>query len=327
MDAYHNAIKYNAAAHFKGKTVLDVGSGTGVLAIWAAMAGAKKVYAVEASSIGTHIETLVESHGLSDIVTVVRNRMEQVELPEKVDVIVSEWMGYFLLRESMVESVLLARDKWLAPGGVMYPSHARLLVQPSVLPRFMDRRQHEIGESMAGWDELAAEMRSNYGINFEALRPAYEREHHGYAFSQGWQGHLPAHLLRGKPQVLLDVDMHTVRHADLFGWEETVDLFEEAPDATEPVHGICGWFDVRFCGSAASSADECVELDTAPTARPTHWAQTTMLLERPLDGAPVAFRLTQRGDSHHDVNVTVSTGGWSASYAVTADFRGFDSED
>lgn len=78
MDAYYNAIKYNAAVHFKGKTVLDVGSGTGVLAIWAAMAGARRVYAVEASSIGTHIETLVESHGLSDVVTVVRDRMEKV---------------------------------------------------------------------------------------------------------------------------------------------------------------------------------------------------------------------------------------------------------
>lgn len=77
MDAYHNAIKYNADVHFKGKTVLDVGSGTGVLAIWAAMAGARRVYAVEASSIGTHIETLVESHGLSDVVTVVRDRMEK----------------------------------------------------------------------------------------------------------------------------------------------------------------------------------------------------------------------------------------------------------
>eukprot|EP00967_Tisochrysis_lutea_P121690 scaffold200715_cov31-Tisochrysis_lutea.AAC.3 len=78
MDAYHNAIMYNADVHFKGKTVLDVGSGTGILAIWAAMAGARRVYAVEASSIGTHIESLVEAHGVGDVVTVVRNRMEKV---------------------------------------------------------------------------------------------------------------------------------------------------------------------------------------------------------------------------------------------------------
>lgn len=73
-----------------------------------------------------------------------------MELPEKVDVIVSEWMGYFLLRESMVESVLLARDRWLRPGGVMYPSHARLLVAPSVLPHFLERQRAEIADAMAG---------------------------------------------------------------------------------------------------------------------------------------------------------------------------------
>ena len=53
--------------------------------------------------------------------------------------ILSEWMGYFLLRESMVQSVLLARDKWLKPAGVMYPSSARLLGGPR-LRAFMSSR-------------------------------------------------------------------------------------------------------------------------------------------------------------------------------------------
>ena len=56
--------------------------------------------------------------------------METVELPEQVDIIISEWMGYFLLRESMLDSVLFARDKFLRPGGAMYPSHARMYLAP-----------------------------------------------------------------------------------------------------------------------------------------------------------------------------------------------------
>ena len=83
MAAYHDAIKRNAAVHFKGKVVLDVGSGTGVLAIWAAQAGARRVYAVEASGVGAHIQTMVEAHGLADTVTVLRERVEQVELAEQ----------------------------------------------------------------------------------------------------------------------------------------------------------------------------------------------------------------------------------------------------
>lgn len=56
--------------------------------------------------------------------------IETVEIPEKVDIIISEWMGYFLLRESMLDSVLVARDKFLKPGGALYPSHARLYFAP-----------------------------------------------------------------------------------------------------------------------------------------------------------------------------------------------------
>jgi protein arginine N-methyltransferase 1 len=54
----------------------------------------------------------------------------QVELPEKVDVIVSEWMGYFLLRESMLDPVINARQRWLKPGGACYPSQASLFLAP-----------------------------------------------------------------------------------------------------------------------------------------------------------------------------------------------------
>jgi protein arginine N-methyltransferase 6 len=50
--------------------------------------------------------------------------VQDVEVEDKVDVIISEWMGYMLLYESMLPSVLFARDKWLKPGGLILPSHA-----------------------------------------------------------------------------------------------------------------------------------------------------------------------------------------------------------
>lgn len=66
-----------------------------------------------------HAKKLCENNGVGDIVEVMQGYMESVELPEKVDIIISEWMGYFLLRESMLDSVLVARDKWLKPGGAL----------------------------------------------------------------------------------------------------------------------------------------------------------------------------------------------------------------
>jgi len=98
MDSYFNAIKNNPAC-FKNAIVLDVGCGTGVLSIWAAKAGAKKVYAVEATAMAQHAEVLAAHNGVSDIVTVFESKIEDVELPEKVDIIISEWMGLLLLRE------------------------------------------------------------------------------------------------------------------------------------------------------------------------------------------------------------------------------------
>ena len=92
MDAYHDAILGNAE-NFAGKVVLDVGCGTGVLALFAAKAGAKKVYAVEATLSADLARILIKGNKVEDVVTVIQSTVEEVELPEKVDIIVSEFMG------------------------------------------------------------------------------------------------------------------------------------------------------------------------------------------------------------------------------------------
>ena len=108
------------------QVVLDVGTGSGVLSMWCAQAGAKKVYACEYTDMANHARSLIKSNGLSHIIEVLQCSAEDLDLPCKVDVIVSEWMGYFLIRESMLDSVIRARDKWLKPGGAMFPSHATM---------------------------------------------------------------------------------------------------------------------------------------------------------------------------------------------------------
>ena len=47
-----------------------------------------------------------------------------------MDIIISEWMGHFLLRESMLDPVICARQRWLKPGGACYPSEASLFLAP-----------------------------------------------------------------------------------------------------------------------------------------------------------------------------------------------------
>lgn len=102
--------------------MLDIGCGTGILSIFAARAGAKHVYAIENAEIAHFAREIIHRNGLSDKITVIKGKMEEIELPVKqVDIIVSEWMGYFLFYESMLDSVLWARDKYLAKNGKMVP--------------------------------------------------------------------------------------------------------------------------------------------------------------------------------------------------------------
>ncbi|KAM5237398.1 protein arginine N-methyltransferase 1 isoform 3-T3 [Ctenodactylus gundi] len=110
---YRNSMFHNRHL-FKDKVVLDVGSGTGILCMFAAKAGARKVIGIECSSISDYAVKIVKANKLDHVVTIIKGKVEEVELPvEKVDIIISEWMGYCLFYESMLNTVLYARDKWL----------------------------------------------------------------------------------------------------------------------------------------------------------------------------------------------------------------------
>ena len=69
----------------------------------------------------------MKENKLDDKITIIKGKMEEITLPvDKVDIIISEWMGYFLLFESMLDSVLFARDKYLKPDGLMLPDRVTL---------------------------------------------------------------------------------------------------------------------------------------------------------------------------------------------------------
>ena len=90
-------------------------------------AGAKHVVGVDMSTIIEKAREIVEVNGMSDKITLLQGKMEQVEMPfPKVDIIISEWMGYFLLYESMLDTVLYARDHYLSPSGLIFPDKATI---------------------------------------------------------------------------------------------------------------------------------------------------------------------------------------------------------
>ncbi len=104
-----------------GDIVLDVGAGTGILSLFAARAGAARVYAVERTTVAVLAQELAVANGVAEIVQVIHGDVMDIELPERVDVIVSEWLGGFGIDEGMLAPVIAARDRWLKPGGAMIP--------------------------------------------------------------------------------------------------------------------------------------------------------------------------------------------------------------
>lgn len=90
-------------------------------------------------------------------ITLIKGKVEEVTLPvEKVDIIISEWMGYCLLYESMLDTVLYARDKWLKSGGLMFPDRAAMYITA-----IEDREYKE--EKINWWDNV-------YGFDMSAIR-------------------------------------------------------------------------------------------------------------------------------------------------------------
>ncbi|SPQ93339.1 unnamed protein product (mitochondrion) [Plasmodiophora brassicae] len=202
-----------------------------------ATAGAAHVYSVDAADVMDTIEDIEE---LADGAP-------------KVDIIVSEWMGYALLFESMVESVLLARDRFLRPGGHMFPCSARIFMAPFTNDDFLDKNVRVWHEPM-------------YGQDLSALT------------SHALQRHI------AMPQIVNMSDENIIGGACVI---RTIDLGTEPANpetlmhlsadlrmpciAHASLHGVCAWFDVTFPGG--------IVLSTSPSAEPTHWAQTAFFFD------------------------------------------------
>ena len=96
---------------------------------FAVKAGAKHVIGVDMSTIICKAKEIVERNGMTAKITLLQGKMEDVKLPySKVDIILSEWMGYFLLYESMLDTVLYARDQYLTEGGLIFPDKASIFM-------------------------------------------------------------------------------------------------------------------------------------------------------------------------------------------------------
>ena len=240
-DAFAAAIK----EIIKGEErVIDVGTGTGLLAMLAAKAGAKKVYALDQANIAQAARDAVEKNHLSEQVEVININATEFQSAEPADVIISEWLGHFAFAEAMFQDVVICRDKNLKEGGTMLPSGIELMIAPLSSPLLYEE------EGPGFW------KRDVHGIDYTHL----EIEELKQALAS--KTFVLAEDLIAPGKSLLSLDLATATSSD--PWQSGEVEFTIERDGI--LDGFVGWFIAQL--------SPLVRLDTGPDQPGTHWQQS-----------------------------------------------------
>src|SRR5262245_30527632 len=258
-----------AAAVRPGDVVLDIGTGSGVLAVAAARAGARRVYAVEASDIAEVAGRVFDANGVTDTVTLIPGWSREIELPEPADLLVAEIIGNEPLEEEILETTLDARRRLLKPDARLIPHTLTLLARPLRLPDG-DARQRAIGEAaVERWREL-------YDMELQPLldapAPGPVNMPTETEVAAGWP---PV----GPPVTLATLDLTAFEDASV---RASADLLV---DAAGTVNAVA----VTFRASLHESIEHTLDPWTWPTSS---WATSVWVLPDPVQVEPeVALRV------------------------------------
>jgi hypothetical protein len=214
---------------------------------------------------------VIKENGFENVIEVYHGMAEHFRLPEgmtHVDIIVSEFMGFYLLHEGMLDSVLLARERFLKPGGYLFPDRAIIYLSPCALPSLFDDWEDVNGIKMTKFAEQLRKQKSSKPEVFV----------------------LPKEHLLADDIVVAFLDLNDISPGEL----DRIDFNEVIVAKKEgKFQGVCLWFDVLF---PSNDMEEDVTLSTHPQCKPTHWKQTVIPLPANIETVepltPIAFKLT-----------------------------------
>ena len=230
--------------------VIDIGSGSGILAFFAAEAGARKVYAIERGHMADVVAMLARQLGFADRIEVVHDLSTRVELPERGTILVAELLDAFGIEAQVLSLTRDARLRLLRENATYIPSRVVLSIVPVELPDVHARL-------IRWWEE------PRYGFDFSPLAV--------FASNTVYTADVDARAYLARPVDFLDIDLTTVDDSLVTGTAS----FGIEREGT--MHGFGGWFTATLVEGIALSSVE-------PHA--THWQQAFFPLERPITVTP-----------------------------------------
>ena len=251
FDAVRNGLYAQAIRPRIGAdtVVMDLGAGLGIHGLVAAASGARRVYRVEPEPVLRIAMEIARANGLADRVVPLEGRIEDVAVPEPVDLIVSVFTGNLLFSEDLLPSLYHARDRHLKAGGDLVPDSAELMLAPVSAADL--HREH-----VARWSEPAE------GLDLSATRrfAAHEID---------WLGRQPYQAERlAEPVAVQSLDLRTTYQADCRA-RATVPA-----TATGWCHGLLGWIRIRLGD---------VWLGSGPDDPPVHWGPAFLPFDQPVE--------------------------------------------
>lgn len=233
VEAYRRAIGRTVK---EGDVVIDVGTGTGILAFLCLEAGAARVHAIDRSPVINWARRLADANGLGDRIIFHQCDSRDAEIDEKADVIVSELIGHIAFEEGMVESVSDAMARFLRPGGSLIPQSVTLFAAPVY--------EREVYRScIDGWKPA-------YGIDYSVMREQ--------ALQTSYVTDIDERDLFAKHLPVFSVDFTRDTRLEVHA-ERTFEIYREGH-----VNGMAFWFD--------SALSDVVRLSSGPWSK-THWKQ------------------------------------------------------
>jgi len=240
--------------------VVDIGTGTGVLAVGAARAGARHVYAVEATPLADHAREVVRANGLAERVTVVEGWSTRVTLPERADVAVAEILGTEALEERVLPVLLDARKRLLTPDARLVPSAIRIYGLPVSIP------EGRVG-SLVFTPANTARWSSWYALELGPLTDYSARMRHRFtvpiAEARAWSA-------LSEPVLLAELDLTAIEtpHVQV--------AVRAAATTSGRANGTLSFFEAQLAPGVVLSTNPA--LDPAPTS----WGVPAWLLSEPV---------------------------------------------